>query len=110
MGKTTRFHPLPLHVIRGSAEYCGYKIGKLQQTKADPEQGTARYNGVLEEFPFDPEKFTLTDIGKAFQQCFMNDIHVDYVLLSRSGQYVFGLKVKPRRKIAGEKAGSDGEV
>jgi hypothetical protein len=44
MGKTTRYHPYSLPLIRGMAAYEGIKLTNIRQTTSSIERGIAWYN------------------------------------------------------------------
>jgi len=76
MGATKHYHPISLHVIRGAAEYCGWKFGKIKQTSSSPTGGDARYICEIEKMPRGMEIFSIDTIEKQLQHCFMDDIVV----------------------------------
>jgi len=85
MGKTTLYHPVSLHVIRGAAEFCGFQFGKLKQLWSDQEALTARYEATIQRIPpHVDQKYTMF-IQEALQNCFMDDIRVHWVHLTKSG-------------------------
>jgi len=43
MGKTTLYHPVSLHVIRGSLDYGGFAVGRIRQIWSSRETGQAGY-------------------------------------------------------------------
>jgi len=75
MGKKTLYHPVSLHVIRGAAEYCGFRFGKLTQTASDPTGYSARYIADLVDMPADCKDRALPYILARLNECFAADIH-----------------------------------
>jgi len=85
MGKTTLYHPVSLHVIRGAAEYCGFQFGKLKQLWSDPEKMTARYEATIQRVPAAWVNESPMIIQNELQNCFMDDIRVHWVHYTKSG-------------------------
>jgi len=85
MGKTTLYHPVSLHVIRGAAEYCGFQFGKLKQLWSDPKKMTARYEATIQQVPALFADQSTMVIQNELQNCFMDDIRVHWVHHTRSG-------------------------
>lgn len=86
MGKTTLYHPISLHVIRGAAEYCGFAFGKLKQLFSNAEEGRAVYSADIIKMPGNLMKEgTLLRIHHDLQECFMDDIRIDWVHVRQSG-------------------------
>jgi hypothetical protein len=85
MGKTTLYHPVSLHVIRGAAEYCGFQFGKLKQLWGNPEKRTARYEATIQQVPALFVNQSTMVIQNELQKCFMDDIRVHWVHHTRSG-------------------------
>jgi len=94
MGKTTLYHPVSLHVIRGAAEYCGFQFGTIKQKWSDREKQTARYDVEIVKMPGDlMETGTLLGIHHDLQNCFMDDIRVHWVHMTQSGTWACQLAV-----------------
>lgn len=53
MGKQTRIHPVSLNVIRGAAEFGGFKLGKLRQTSFDEQSNVGYYKTEVLVIPSD---------------------------------------------------------
>lgn len=88
MGKTTLYHPISLHVIRGAAEYCGFAFGKIKQLNSNAEEGRAVYTADVLKMPGDLMKTgTLLGIHHDLQECFMDDIRIDWVHMKQSGTW-----------------------
>lgn len=87
MGKTTLYHPIPLSVIRGAAEYCGWKFGKIKQISAAPLSEEAHYRAEIVLIPhrvvFQPTELMLNDL----QECFNVDIHARWLRNTRAGAF-----------------------
>jgi len=76
MGKTTRFHPVSLHVIRGGAAYCGYKLGRIRQTELSEGRTRAKYVTTIEGYPLDLDNPSLLVHRHTLNECFVSDIQV----------------------------------
>lgn len=74
MGKTTLYHPVSLHVIRGAAQWMGWEFGKIEQLSAEPEMTRAVYRAEITAFPVDPDETTLNELTRLLKQAFMRDI------------------------------------
>ena len=85
MGKTTLYHPISLHVIRGAAEYCGWQFGKLKQTWSDPETLSARYEATIQQVPPLFRDYSLAMLLRELEKCFMDDIRVHWLHYTKSG-------------------------
>jgi len=75
MGKTTLYHPIPLSTLRGAAEYCGWKFGKIVQVWSDPERQEAKYRVEISVVP----NVLVQDVRQyktLLQRCFMPNIRV----------------------------------
>lgn len=93
MGKTTLYHPVSLLVIRGAAEYCGFKFGKIKQVRAFPDIQRASYNAEIVNFPEGWDKKPFDAMQKALQNCFMDDIQANWLRRTRSGRIMCYLSV-----------------
>jgi len=100
MGKTTLYHPISLHVLRGAAEFCGFKFGKVKQVFSDQRENRAKYVAEIVEFPggMDPDKASHKTLIGAVKKCFMDDILVVALWRSKKGQYFVNLDVELNRK------------
>jgi len=85
MGETTLYHPISLHVIRGAAEYCGWKFSKIAQIAVNPALGSALYECIIEQMPARLDTYGPSIIFKQLQHCFMDDIEVVKIWLTRGG-------------------------
>lgn len=85
MGATKGYHPVSLHVLRGAAEYCGWKLGKIKKIAEIPEQQKAVYVVEIAKEPNGAENWPPKTYRKQLQHCFMDDIRVTTVRLSTSG-------------------------
>lgn len=74
MGKTTLYHPVSLHVIRGAAQWMGWEFGKIEQLSAEPESHRAVYRAEITAFPVDPDQTSLAELTRLLKQAFMRDI------------------------------------
>jgi len=86
MGKTTKYHPIPMSVIRGSAEYCGFKFGRIKQTQVNAEIGRAWYIVDVDVIPNKYRDLAINLLSQALQDCFVPQIEVGWARKSKSGQ------------------------
>jgi hypothetical protein len=100
MGKLRLYHPVSLHVIRGAAEYCGWKFGKITQLYSDVEKSTARYEVKIEVMPDYMEEQSMMFMQNELQQCFMDDIRVHWLHQTKAGIWMCHLAVDLSRQKA----------
>lgn len=93
MGKTTLFHPVSLHVIRGAAEYCGWKFKHVHQTMAEPDRNRARYSAEIEKMPKRVFGQTPMFMQNELQNCFLDDIRVHWLHQTKSGKWLVDIQV-----------------
>lgn len=94
MGATTLYHPISLNVIRGAADYCGWKLGKIQQRTSDFKRCEATYQVYIQKMPKGMEDTPVSVITRQFQHCFMNDIQVTHLYKTARGNWFARLHVK----------------
>jgi len=82
MGKTTGYHPVSLHVIRGAAEYCGWKFGTITRLKSDVKIQTAEYRIAIVRGPDGCDHWPPKTFRRRLQLCFADEIEVTQVELS----------------------------
>jgi len=99
MGKKTLYHPISLHVIRGAAEYCGWKFGKLSQIAGDIETGHALYLAEITVMPRGASLWPIATIRKQLQHCFMDDIVVVAVSHTLRGKWIAKLSVSLQEPV-----------
>jgi len=97
MGATKGYHPVPLLVIRGAAEYCGFKFGRIKKIAEFPEQQKVVYVCTIEKAPSGSDDWPPKVYRRAMQHCFMDDIRVTTVRLSTSGDTTIVLTVQLNR-------------
>ena len=85
MGATTLYHPISLHVIRGAAEYCGWRFGRIKQIGVDKALGKARYECQIQEMPRNAINWPVKTLKNQLQHCFMDDIVVERVTAHSNG-------------------------
>lgn len=93
MGASTKYHPVSLHVIRGAAEYCGWKFGKITQLSGDQERNTARYRAEIEVIPVESQNQTTMIMSNDLDNCFAADIHVHWLRQTQNGTWMCDLAV-----------------
>lgn len=86
MGKQTLYHPVSLAIVRGAAEYGGFKLGRMRQTWFDKSRGEASYATTLESIPQDCVDAPLHAIRKALSGLFASDVDVISVYQNRVGR------------------------
>lgn len=91
MGKTTLFHPVPLSVIRGAAEYSGWKFGRIERVSHDFEGGWARYTAQIEVMPQRVENVLPVVRLNDLRDCFAADIEAHWLRQTKSGKWVVDL-------------------
>jgi len=99
MGKTTKYHPIPMSVIRGSAEYCGFKFGKIKQTHVDQEFGRSWYIVDVDVIPDKYKDLAINLMSQVLQDCFVQQIEVRWLRQSKSGQWRVDLLVDINRVV-----------
>jgi len=95
MGKKTLYHPVSLHVIRGAAEYCGFRFEKVHLLNSFPENQSARYNVKIVEFPAGWDRQPLDLMQNQLQACFMDGIRVHWLRKNKADQWMFHLQINP---------------
>lgn len=93
MGATTLYHPVSLTVIRGSAEYHGFRFGRLRQLYSEPEKCQARYEVNLERVPGELAGLSLMELQNVLQDCFMDDVRVHWLHYTKMGKLACQLAV-----------------
>lgn len=93
MGKTTCYHPVSLHVIRGSAEWIGFKFGKIRQLDSDLEQNWARYEAEIIEYPKPVPNMHPSWIEHDLRSAFCEDIKIHWVHFTKSGKLMCQIDV-----------------
>jgi hypothetical protein len=99
MGKKTLYHPISLHVIRGAAEYCGWKFGKLNQIAGDIETGHALYIAEIVIMPRGASLWPESVKLKQLQHCFMDDIKVVALSQSFKGKWRAKLSISLKEEV-----------
>jgi len=100
MGKQTRFHPVSLNVIRGAAEYCGFRLGRIQQLSFDPKTETARYRVALLDMPGELRGISLGEMQISIEGCFSVDVDITRVWFDRAGKYIVGFTTCTSKEVA----------
>jgi len=94
MGKTSGYHPVSLHVIRGAAEFCGWKLGKIKRLTETPMLQSAEYRIEIEHQPRGAEGWPPKFYQRQLQHCFSDDIVVTQVELSTHRKAYAYLRVR----------------
>lgn len=98
MGKQTQFHPVSLNVLRGAAEFSGFKLGKLRQIIMHADTGSAWYNTDLLKVPEDLRNSALHLIRERLNACYSSDVNVTGIWQTRSGQIKVELHAQVSQK------------
>jgi len=93
MGQQTLYHPVSLNVIRGAAEYAGFKLREIRQIASDQEFKRATYNARIVEMPLECFQVSEAEIEKRLQACFMDDVRVSWVHRTYTGRLCCVLNV-----------------
>lgn len=94
MGKTTLYHPVSLHVIRGSLENSGFKASRIKQLGSSKETKWAKYTLNLTKTPRGFSKVSPYDAIKILDGCFSKDITVtSYSEFRENKKYIMRAKV-----------------
>lgn len=88
MGKTTCYHPVSLHIIRGSAEYTGFRFGKIRQLDSDFNQCWARYEAEIISIPSDLPENSMSRLQEELQLGFCEDVAIQWVHRTKTGKLV----------------------
>lgn len=94
MGKTTLYHPVSLHVLRGAAQYCGWNISRITQLDADRGSGSASYLCRINRVPSGLADYGPAVILKQFQHCYAQDVKVLFISMTSSGQVLATIAVQ----------------
>lgn len=86
MGKQTLFHPIPLSVLRGSLEFCGWEFKKLKQVflRSKPKEAVYKIEGLKP--PKDSPRLDPFGAQHALQKCFMPTVYVERVAMDSNGK------------------------
>jgi len=76
MGKTTRYHPISLTVLRGAAAWSGYTLGHITQTVCDVETQSATYIAEIVAIKQKDLKLPPQKVLDKLRSSFMGDVNV----------------------------------
>jgi len=93
MGKYTLFHPVSLNILRGAAEWHGFKLTRINQTILKADRSGARYRVEL-EVPTILLKDSVSSIKDCLQSCFMSDVSVLGLWHTKTGKYVADIETR----------------
>ncbi len=93
MGKTAHNHPISLHVLRGAAEYCGWKFKKITWQYGNQSKSQACYIAEIETMPKSADTWPLKTMKAQLQHCFMDDITVVSMWSRPDGRWLCKLYV-----------------
>lgn len=102
MGKTTLYHPVPLSVIRGAVEYCGWKFGRIVQTSSEPTEGWARYTAQITVIPSRVEGTSPMVMLNDLRDCFAADIEAHWLRQPKSDTWTVDVitRVTPEAEVS----------
>jgi hypothetical protein len=99
MGKQTLNHPVPLSVLRGSLEYCGWKFSALKCVGEAREGKSVAYRISELKPPQDAPRMDAQAIKHYVQKCFTGAIKVDLVQTDSNGKITAWILVHKRKHI-----------
>jgi hypothetical protein len=76
MGKTTRFHPVSLPIIRENARQCGFTLGRIHQDKISTDERTALYSVNIFVAPVPFGGISLDELTMKLNRCYSTDVQV----------------------------------
>jgi len=76
MGKQTRYHPLPLSVLRGALEYCGWQFKTLRWTRDNQWQSYVAYKVTKLVPPKDAPLMDVHTMKAALEKCFTSQVKI----------------------------------
>jgi hypothetical protein len=94
VGKTTLYHPISLMTIRGAADQCGFRFGRLTQQGLDPKEGSARYRAEVTAAPKGWFEKTQARQMAMVNACFNLDIWCVWAGLGTDGKYYVNLRTQ----------------
>lgn len=98
MGKQTRIHPIPLSVLRGTLEYCGWAFDNLKQVGAEATPHTAFYKVTGLKPPSYAPRMDAQGVKLALQRCYMPTVQVQRVVTDSDGRIDAWLMVATKQK------------
>jgi len=108
MGKKTKFHPLPLTVIRGAAEYCGFKFGAIKQMSLFDDNTQARYIADVEIYPLKLQFKTDTEILAYLADCFAISVTPAWPRRNKNGMLRVDLLIDSKNRSKPSKSNGGG--
>jgi len=100
MGATTLYHPVPLSVLRGCVEYCGWRFGRIVQQFADEERGFASYTAHIVHMPEGMGVFPVGVIMRQLKHCFAADIDCTHLWFTKDEHWYCRLQVHRADQVA----------
>jgi hypothetical protein len=79
MGKQTRMHPLPLSVLRGALEYCGWSFKSLRFVPRGERLDSALYKISKLQPPRDAPRMDVHAVKMHLEKCFTNQVKIQGV-------------------------------
>jgi len=84
MGKTTRFHPVSLPILRESARAGGIRLGRIHQDILSDDRQTAVYTVEIMVVPIEFGGALPQQIQSMLNGCYSTDVWVDRVWITKS--------------------------
>jgi len=82
MGKQTLYHPVPLSTVRGAADYCGRKFGRITQKKV-LEGKYSVYQVRVEKIPDNLQALGIKAIFDRLSSCFNDEVILLNILMNQ---------------------------
>lgn len=99
MGKQTLYHPIPLSVLRGSLEYCGWKFAALKQSGKLIDKRSVVYKISGIKPPPDAPLMDVFMLQHNLQKCFEKRIVVSRVVTDTTGKIEAWIIVRSPRPL-----------
>lgn len=86
MGKTTRFHPVALPIIRECARVASIRLGRIQQDKISDDQMTAVYTVEIQAVPIQFGGALPQQVQSLLNGCYSTDVWVNRVWYTKTSK------------------------
>lgn len=104
MGKQTLIHPVPLSVLRGALEFCGWKFKSLKQIAVFDDGRKVAYKITGLKPPSDAPRYDPLGAMLALQRCYNPPVLVDRVVMDTSPKIDAWIVVQDARAINEQEA------
>ncbi len=99
MGKQTRMHPLPLSVLRGALEYCGWTFKTLRWTHDNQFSDYVAYKVTKLNPPKDAPRMDVHAMKAALERCFTPQVVIAGVTHNTNTGIEIYLHVKKKARM-----------